>query len=753
MLKSNELMPTTSSNDSLSIIPEQIPCENDISMEISTIVSSEQKLTSNKCKNEEIDVNQLPSSSTEENLNIADSAAKTGMEQQHIVNDVDTMEKSKASLIVECNERKQQIKEKHIENKNGKDDDDEDDENEEFFDCIVDSSSLIDKCDSATNGNTVEINVNAGVSIEATANENEMSSKQAQINGNENDCSVNTENNLSMSIDKNAESQCDNHESVNKDVTQVTKTENCSNINDAIKNIEQLDSEIKELTKPECKNNESSTENLSGVCDSSDILAENKNQSIVVGAISVNADACETKNENDKILLENDKNVDSNKMDIDEELCKEEVDVKPIEKEEKEKSYENKEHEHEHEHDQCKKNDTKLDNENVQVEESIEKKCIVDNCEKTQINSENEMKNGANVVDCIVDRNDSSESTNGNNIKHNKCDYDDTVESVSSPEIAPIGFKDKFKKSLEIMEKSKQEMNLNVMNTSENNKMYQQTQFDVKAKTHDEPISAIQMNTSVSEQIPSVVQTISIDNELDCSKLNKKWNEAKLNRACELSEKSETTTNYERMKNSERNSETKETFNMPHNLNSSIEHSMSENSASSTDKTIMGHEHDKNSKIKTPFVNATRTIIVSPQNDGKFDFDTNKFNTSNTINQSNLKATKSVSLYIDNPDFSKSMRPSSIRDLSELKMKPPDFSRISSRSSELQVPNPDFTKAYDKLNDITQRHSPVPREVNPSNFAEISKKYNYISDLQLKNPRQAAAMSNVCRKKLFYYFH
>lgn len=45
-----------------------------------------------------------------------------------------------------------------------------------------------------------------------------------------------------------------------------------------------------------------------------------------------------------------------------------------------------------------------------------------------------------------------------------------------------------------------------------------------------------------------------------------------------------------------------------------------------------------------------------------------------------------------------------------------------------------FTKAYDKLHE-GQRRSPIPSvDVNPNNFAEISKKYNYISDLQLKNP-------------------
>ncbi|XP_055689773.1 nascent polypeptide-associated complex subunit alpha, muscle-specific form [Lutzomyia longipalpis] len=97
-------------------------------------------------------------------------------------------------------------------------------------------------------------------------------------------------------------------------------------------------------------------------------------------------------------------------------------------------------------------------------------------------------------------------------------------------------------------------------------------------------------------------------------------------------------------------------------------------------------------------------------------------NTSGYIN-------KRSSLYVKNPDFTKRMQQpaatspapqvSTIRnhaavsnDLSTLRMKPPDFSKVTASVQP-------------------------PTNVTPSNFEEISRRYNYISDLQLK-PQSAS---------------
>ncbi|XP_059614944.1 titin-like [Phlebotomus argentipes] len=99
---------------------------------------------------------------------------------------------------------------------------------------------------------------------------------------------------------------------------------------------------------------------------------------------------------------------------------------------------------------------------------------------------------------------------------------------------------------------------------------------------------------------------------------------------------------------------------------------------------------------------------------------------------------KRSSLYVKNPDFTKRMNQtpqpptaqvSTIRsapvsnDLSPLRMKPPDFTKIVQSSPKA---------------------APSPQNVTPSNFEEISRKYNYISDLQLK-PSTASPASTSYR--------
>jgi len=67
------------------------------------------------------------------------------------------------------------------------------------------------------------------------------------------------------------------------------------------------------------------------------------------------------------------------------------------------------------------------------------------------------------------------------------------------------------------------------------------------------------------------------------------------------------------------------------------------------------------------------------------------------------------------------------------KVRNPDFSSMS-RAPELQMRHPDFSKGF-----VSQENPPpsnVP--ITPSNFPEIARKNNYISDLQLKPPSSAS---------------
>lgn len=70
-----------------------------------------------------------------------------------------------------------------------------------------------------------------------------------------------------------------------------------------------------------------------------------------------------------------------------------------------------------------------------------------------------------------------------------------------------------------------------------------------------------------------------------------------------------------------------------------------------------------------------------------------------------------------------------IQDLSFLKMKTPDFSKALSSKVDLSSLN--FAKKYEKA---AEKRLASQTVVNSSNFAEIRNKYNYVSDLQLKNP-------------------
>lgn len=99
-------------------------------------------------------------------------------------------------------------------------------------------------------------------------------------------------------------------------------------------------------------------------------------------------------------------------------------------------------------------------------------------------------------------------------------------------------------------------------------------------------------------------------------------------------------------------------------------------------------------------------------------------------------------LYTSNPDFSKVSKPTtSSPHLAQLQMKTPDFSKAATSNSSLHVSNPDFAKSYKERPNQMNATDPTASHVNPSNFAEISKKYNYVSDLQLKKPNSSSQPS------------
>lgn len=95
-------------------------------------------------------------------------------------------------------------------------------------------------------------------------------------------------------------------------------------------------------------------------------------------------------------------------------------------------------------------------------------------------------------------------------------------------------------------------------------------------------------------------------------------------------------------------------------------------------------------------------------------------------------------LYVNKPDFSKQIQSQKIsHSLSQLQMKPPDFTKLN--HSELQISNPDFTKNYA----AEQQQQQTKSHVTPSNFAEYSRKNNFISDLRLKTPTQNSNNTNL----------
>lgn len=168
-----------------------------------------------------------------------------------------------------------------------------------------------------------------------------------------------------------------------------------------------------------------------------------------------------------------------------------------------------------------------------------------------------------------------------------------------------------------------------------------------------------------------------------------------------------------------------------------------------------------------------RKIIVSPPKSSTYQSQAPP--SSSSPFGADQKTRPTSSLYVSAPDFSKQLHAatavlatttqaaattttsaSAIRDFSPLRMKAPDFSKLY-RTTELHVSNPDFTRAYDRVPDTRPKQRaahpstahPPPSEVNASNFAEVRERYNYVSDLQLKNPLPATSTSSAPTSSMY----
>lgn len=534
---------------------------------------------------------------------------------------------------------------------------------------------------------------------------------------------------------------CDSVESATKeDVEQLSNVQNDKII---VANVDcgaktgQLDSKIEQIDdNNDSVDEQQTTKNGSNDCDSSDILVENKVESEENGAISANY-VCDEKDRNES-------NDTTDKC----ETIAEPIDVKRPEMSKNENENENA-NAKEAEQNLVEKESTQS---NVQTEQTEQNKQSEQNeqlpsdspTEETDVQTQMDIdpetmaKEANEQTACEIasagdtkqNCNDSTPRETSSNIEM-KCAYD-LNECVLSPEIAPIGFKDKFKKSLEIMEKSKQESN----SIDKIAKMNDQVKIDEYHKSSQQ-----QTNASHDNDIESFkdIRNDENDSQTNTSTCHQNANEtaSSSNNVCNSMEEKVKMTKMVTI-NTESTAKcipTESKFVSNDNAiipGASITHSTLENSE-------QRQRECQERKMKPTIASETRTIIISPQNKDRLDAIKSKNDDPNSAFGADLLSSKSGSLYINNPDFSKSMRPS-LRDLSGLKMKTPDFSKIA-RSSELHVPNPDFTKAYDK-HDPNASRSPLPSEVNPSNFAEISKKYNYISDLQLKNPQPTTSKIN-----------
>lgn len=509
------------------------------------------------------------------------------------------------------------------------------------------------------------------------------------------------------STETDSDTHCDSHESVNETVEIMSKTDDLLNI------VENADSgvlvkrtEIKEMKQCEGADDPLAA-NTVEACDNSDILDENTNQ-LTVNAINAvintrniecSVNEMETKSNAATALSISD--IDGNTA------CNNNT-----RNENNDSSIEQSNEIEVHEHrviDTTKPcNAIAPTNDRITIVDSDE--ACEDKKEKSAAGNANQANSGASKIDNVI-MNDTKATNAADKIER----LAHSMESVASPDIVPVGFKDKFRKSLEIMGKSKQmtqnqHIPLTLARTKEANQI-DVVESPVKTKPNDKANGAESIvHTNDTNANHSKSASMATDEIIVID-------DTKKSTSIDLTISDESVDNKVTIPSDD------------------IDHSRDSRSSSRSsislfesirertqDVTVSLDDSVRYGKMRT-HTNESRSIIVSPHQEPNAE----------------SKAIKSASLYIENPDFSKPMRPS-VRDLSELKMKPPDFSRFT-RSTELQVPHPDFTKAYDRLND---RRSPTPRDVDHNNFAEVSKKYNYVSDLILKNSRPLNVSVHFC---------
>lgn len=551
-----------------------------------------------------------------------------------------------------------------------------------------------------TRSNNPTINNVPNSSIDALTNENKCKVPAVQIPTNTVDTKKmvstvgpivedsidDTPNSISNQLANNIESKCDNVESDSDKLclgdSANHKKMSSSEIISCQAKPEQLDSESDERKAVKNIDNGHVDENCTTDCDSSDTLETNK-IGLIDGAKNVSSVCGSNDNRKHEDVIDIEAGTKFEKTVATNNYLQMKVDVEPSK-------------------------ETKIDALQVQlskIETKKEKKdqALDDEPTLQKINKSTKDDENCSISEKMVDELNNGAKLNCVNL--NACEKEPTPsdetksvynfnKNVFSTEIAPRGFKDKFKKSLEIMEKFKQETNQQRTVILDVNKSLKNPEHELNKMKEE---ISITVETSQSEQ-------------------NIKKNTIGV---CNLTEVAETP------------SEDGEISRTTNELTIFGERSISSNKKKEqNDRTLEDGTSDEEFNIKQT---TTRTIIMSPQNE----IQRKNYETESSI--SNISTSNSVNLFVDNPDFSASLRVA-VCDLSGLKMKTPDFSQLG-RATELQVPNPDFTKLYDKLQD-NHRRSPTLREVNPSNFAEISKKYNFISDLQLKNPSSVPSNTN-----------
>ncbi|XP_063700820.1 uncharacterized protein LOC134831102 [Culicoides brevitarsis] len=111
-----------------------------------------------------------------------------------------------------------------------------------------------------------------------------------------------------------------------------------------------------------------------------------------------------------------------------------------------------------------------------------------------------------------------------------------------------------------------------------------------------------------------------------------------------------------------------------------------------------------------------------------------------------VSGSKSLSLYVSAPDFSKKIftapEISTVKPhhSNPLHVRPPDFNRAASQTKELQIPNPVFKlKGGDESHlysnsSAKSYHRSTSVPMTQEQLAELSKTHNYIPDLRLKSP-------------------